>query len=182
MPNQPRFFNIFNYVGSQIGWLTCVIGAARGLPWAGPIFAALFLPLHLWGSPQRWRELSYILAATLLGSGVDSLKKASGLLTYASDTSPAWLAPIWIVAMWLLFSSTFNASFSWLKGRYGGAILFGVIGGPLAYIAGERLGGVTFNFDWPITIVSLALIWGGLIPSLVWLAERIKPNETGNVT
>ncbi len=166
-------WGLLNYIGTQIGWFVCALGAAQGVPWVGLLYVAIYLGLHLWWSPQRKYELWYIAVVGLLGTGLDSLKKIMDLLTYASDSSSAWLAPLWITAMWLIFSTTLTTSLRWLQGRYALAACFGAIGGSLAYIGGERLGGVSFNGDWALTVMILALVWGAMIPMLAWLAKRM---------
>jgi hypothetical protein len=47
--------------------------------------------------------------------------------------------------MWIAFATTLNVSMRWLRGRPELALLFGAVGGPLAFYAGERLGAVTVH-------------------------------------
>jgi hypothetical protein len=162
---------IFNYIGMQLGWLACAVGAARGFPWVGPLVVLVYLVLHLIWSPSRKREFYFILIVGFLGMWVDSFKKASGLLTYASDISLAWLAPPWITAMWLLFATSLNATLSWLQGRPLIAALLGTIFGPLSYVTGQRLGAVKFVGDFWLTVGILAIIWGIAVPSMAWFAR-----------
>lgn len=165
---------VFNYLGLQIGWFACALGAARGFPWVGPLVVSIYLALHLWWSSDRLRELRFILIAGVFGMAIDSLKKASGLISYASEFPPSnWLAPIWIIAMWMLFSSTLNGSLAWLQGRYALAAVLGAIFGPLSYIAGARMGAIVFNHNMTLTIGVLALVWASVIPALAWLARRM---------
>jgi len=164
---------ISNYIGLQIGWLACAIGAAQGMAWLGPLVVALYLGLHLYWSPKRSQELMFILLVGLMGVVVDSLKKVTGLITYAGDVPLAWLAPPWIIAMWLLFSTSLTGSLSWLKGRYGLAVILGAVFGPLSYVSGSRLGAASFNYDFWITMGILAVVWGLVVPGIVWLSEKM---------
>jgi FtsH-binding integral membrane protein len=164
---------IFNYIGLQIGWLACAIGAAQGMAWLGPLVVALYLGLHLYGSPKRSQELRFILFVGLMGMVVDSLKKITGLITYAGDLPLTWLAPPWIIAMWLLFSTSLNGSLSWLKGRYVLAGILGAVFGPLSYVSGSRLGAASFNDDFWVTIGILAVVWSLVVPGIVWLSEKM---------
>jgi FtsH-binding integral membrane protein len=168
---------VFNYIGLQVGWLACAIGAAQGMAWLGPLVVALYLGLHLYWSPMRNKELRFILLVGLIGMVVDSLKKITGLISYTGDVSLAWLAPPWIIAMWLLFSTSLNGSLSWLKGRYALAVILGAVFGPLSYVSGARLGAAGFNFDFWITIGVLAVVWGLVVPGLVWLSEWMTDDE-----
>ena len=123
--------------------------------------------------PKRNQELKFILLVGLMGMVVDSLKKITGLITYAGDVPVAWLAPPWIIAMWLLFSTSLNGSLSWLKDRYGLAVILGAIFGPLSYVSGARLGAASFNDDLWVTLGVVAVVWGLVVPGIVWLSEKM---------
>ena len=166
-----------NYLGLQIGWFACAIGAARGMPWLGPLVVLVYLILHLAWSEKRARELTFILLVGLLGWVVDSLKKVTGLISYASDISITWMAPPWIEAMWLLFSTSLNGTLMWLQGRYFVAVILGAVFGPLSYVTGVRLGAIEFNKDLLFTIVVLAVVWGISVPFIAWLAKKITGNR-----
>jgi hypothetical protein len=72
--------------------------------------------------------------------------------------------------MWLLFAMTLNHSLSWLKGRYVLSFVFGALGGPLAYVAGEKLGAVEITSD--LSLVILAISWAMITPLLMKYSER----------
>ena len=59
------------------------------------------------------------------------------------------------------------------------AALFGAIGGPLAFFAGERLDAVVFPQTAP-AIVVLAVGWAAMFPLLMWLSQRYD-GFAGNV-
>jgi hypothetical protein len=63
----------------------------------------------------------------------------------------------------------------WLKGRWALAVIMGAVFGPLAFIGGERLGAVVF-LDSTLSIITLSVGWGLLMPLLLWIAERINDN------
>ena len=54
--------------------------------------------------------------------------------------------------------------------------LLGALGGPLAYLAGERLGAIDLAAG-PVPLLVLAVAWGSVIPLLVGLSERLVPDE-----
>jgi len=174
------FFNVLNYAGTGLGWWSCVVGAAQGLPWAGPLVVSGYLGVHLWGSPARGREARFLALAALVGLLIESGKKASGLITYAADwPGLPGLAPFWIVFMWPLFASTLNASLGWLRRSYWLAALMGAIFGPLSYLAGDGLGAIALNPPAPVGVSALALIWGMVVPALVWLAKTTAAGGKG---
>ena len=164
---------LLNFVAFQIGWFAAVLGAANGLPWAGPLVIALAIALHLKIVPRPRTELSLILICGLIGAVMDSVIVALGWVAYPAGSIVENAAPYWIVAMWMLFATTLNMSLGWLKSRKAVGALFGLIGGPLAYYTGFKLGGIEFvNFD--AAIVALGIGWALAVPVLLQLAERFN--------
>jgi hypothetical protein len=166
-----------NFLIFQIGWLACVLGGANHLPWAGTGVAALAVAWHLSQAAAPRRELTLVLAVGLLGALWDSLLVAAGLLQYPSGTLVPGTAPHWIVAMWLLFATTLNVSLRWLRQRYTLAAIFGALGGPLAYYAGEQLGGVQIP-QLGAAMAALAVGWAVIMPLLTVLAQRCDGMRT----
>ena len=166
---------IVNYLGLQLGWLACAWGAANGRVWLGPLVVGAHLGLHLWWSDTRRREAVFIAIVTLLGLVVDSVQKVTGLVIYAADF-PAipWLAPAWIVAMWALFGTAISTSLKWLQGRYFLAAFLGAIFGPLSYRTGAALGAASFSKGEWFSLGILALIWGLVLPALLWINQKLK--------
>ena len=74
--------------------------------------------------------------------------------------------------MWMLFGTTINLSMRWMRGRPLLASLFGFAGGPLAYIAGHKIGGIQF-VDQTAAIAMLAVGWAVIMPLLMRLGERL---------
>lgn len=165
---------VFNYLSYYVGWLACVYGAAYGLSAIGVAVAALLVLIHFVLTHTLREEIMMIVLIGLLGTCVDSFQAASGLLVYhAGYAKLPWLAPIWITAIWVLFASTINWSFHWLKGRTWLAAVLGAIGGPLSYTAGERIGAVRFQPNYLLTVFALALIWSFVLPVFFALAQRM---------
>ena len=78
----------------------------------------------------------------VIGAGFDSALVNSGWVSYASGQFSAYIAPYWIITMWMLFATTLNVSMRWMRGKPVLAAVFGLIGGPAAYLAGQKLGGI----------------------------------------
>jgi hypothetical protein len=171
---------ILNIVGTQIGWFACALGAAKGLPWVGLVVVAVFLALHLLGAKERLRESQLIFTVGVLGMLIDSLSKITGLLQYNGDPlNIAWLAPLWIGALWLQFASTLNLSLVWLQSNYLIAFVMGAICGPLSYMGGVRVGALVLPHNKTFTVIILAVIWGIVMPLLAWLAKKmVSEHET----
>jgi hypothetical protein len=162
---------IVNLVAFQVGWFACVLGGAHQLPWLGVGVVSAVVALHLALSSNPIREAILLLLVGVLGAFWDGLLVRFGFLEYPSGMIQPWLAPVWIIAMWVSFATILNVSLWWLKGRWYLASLLGAIGGPLAYFAGYKLGAVQFP-DFLVAMTVLAGGWSFLMPMSLWLARR----------
>jgi hypothetical protein len=182
--NMPKSQLITNFILFQIGWFACVIGAAKQLPWLGVIVVAMIVAWHLSQSKQAKPELILLAIALLIGGIYDQFLLSSDLISYQAHGWSISLIPAWILALWAAFVTVLNVSLRWLKdikapGKWLVAILFGAIGGPLAYIGAEKLGAVSLN-DLPATYIALAVGWAILTPLLLMLSEKFdgfKPSD-----
>jgi len=173
-----------NYFVFQIGWLACVLGAAKGQPLFGLMVAVMAIALHLGLANRRWVEARMLLYCAAIGTVFDSLLLATGWVSYPNGGWLPGMAPFWIVAMWFLFASTLNLSMAWLKGRVYLAVLMGALGGPLSYIGGQKLNAIRLEQP-EAALMALAVGWAVLMPVLSALAQRMNGFEqlaAGEVT
>lgn len=166
-------YNLANFALFQAGWFACVLGAARGLPWAGPAAVCAALWVHL-RHPVRRREAPFIAFAVLAGTALDSAFVAAGVYAPASGSLAPWLAPPWIAALWALFACVFRHSLSWLSGRYALAAVLGLVGSPLSFAAAERLGALSLPPERTASLVVFGLSWAVAMPVLVRASERVR--------
>ncbi|HKJ53694.1 MAG TPA: DUF2878 domain-containing protein [Gammaproteobacteria bacterium] len=162
---------LINIVVYQLSWIACILGGADGMPLLGVGVVAVAVAYHLYRADDALPELILICAAAIIGAVWDSLLVAAGWLVYPSGTLISGTAPYWIVALWVVFATTLNVSLRWFKQHLLLAALFGALGGPLAYYAGARLGGVSFT-DTGAALTALGLGWMALMPSMLLLARR----------
>ncbi len=175
----PTLSKIINIVIYQVGWFSCVLGAALGFSLSGAIGAVALLIIHLLLADKRAAEVQLMLAACLLGVVVDSLQQAAGLFTFKADPRwPLWL-PLWVFVIWAQFATMFRFALHWLAGRYLLGALFGAIGGPLAYWGGIRMGAATFGDNPQLALMVLAIIWALVMPLLLWLRQKLASTEGG---
>lgn len=170
---KPDARTVINFVGFQVAWFACVYGGARDLALAGTLVALAAVVLHLAMAPRRGPELMLVLIVTAIGTFWDSLLVSLGLMRYPAGNFAPGVAPYWILAMWALFATTLNLSMAWLKRRTWLAVLMGAAGGPLAYFAGHRLGGVELP-DPALALLAQALGWAVLMPLLTRIAEYLN--------
>ena len=162
---------LMNFLTFQAGWFATVLGAANGVPWMGPVVVLTVVGIHLRSAGKPLAEARLVAAAVLIGLVADSLLLATGWVAYPNGQWLAGLAPYWIVGLWALFATTLNVSLKWLSGRYLLAAAFGALGGPLSYLAGERLGAMTFVAPWA-ALAGLAIGWGLAMPLLMAIAAK----------
>ena len=172
---------LINFAAFQVGWFSSVIGAAKQMPWLGPLAFIVVLAIHLRQARRPHAELALIIACGAIGVFFDSLLVVFGWVSYPSGQFSEFLAPYWIVTMWMLFGTTLNLSMRWLKGRPFLAAAFGAVGGPASYIAGQKLGGIVF-VDYASAIIALAIGWAIFMPLLLAMARRFDGMSEALVT
>lgn len=170
----PKGFLVANVLGFQAVWFASVIGAANGLPWAGPVTAAIYAAAHFAWTPDRQGDLRMLAIALLMGVVADSLLAATGVLAFASPWPWTFAAPVWILAMWAGFALTLNHSMAFLRERWLVAAAFGALGGPLAYWgAAQGFDAVDFGRGLPMALAALAVVWGVAMPALYALHRAV---------
>ncbi|MGB4812130.1 MAG: DUF2878 domain-containing protein [Methylophilaceae bacterium] len=162
---------ILNFVLFQISWFACVIGAAKQTPWLGVAVVLACITWHLANAKNARAELVLMLISLVIGGLFDQIMQSTGLINYASHGWSTSLVPVWILALWLAFTSTLNMSLRWMRGKNLVAVFFGLIGGPLAYIGAEKLGAVSLS-NYPMHYVALGLGWGIITPLLLKISQH----------
>lgn len=162
---------IQNIILFQLGWFACVMGGASAYPWLGSVVVIGILALHLLQASVASHELKLILYVAIIGTAWDSLLTTSGLMQFQTGIFIDGVAPHWLIAMWALFATTLNVSMRWLRQRVLLSSLLGLIGGPVAYYAGHKLGAVEFS-DPVLTLVFIAIGWSFIMPLLSLLGKK----------
>lgn len=166
---------LLNAIGFQLGWAMCVIGAAKGVPWAGPAVAVLLLAMHGLLVPAPKASLAFVVAVGGAGFVIDSLLGFLGILQFRDGLGPGWICPPWLLALWMLFATTPELSLRWLKERVGLGALLGGIFGPLSYYAGQALGAIAVGKPISISVAILAAVWMGVMPLMVAFSPARVP-------
>ena len=156
----------------QAGWFACVLGAAHGMPWLGPLVAAAIVAWHLVRAAQPGQELALVAVAAVLGALFETLLVQTGWVRFETGVLIEGTAPCWMVALWAIFATTLNVSLRWLRARTGLAALFGAIGGPAAYYAGAKLGALELVRT-GAALAAIAAGWAILTPVLLRAARRL---------
>jgi hypothetical protein len=169
------WWKVFNALGFQAVWWACVLGAGGGWGWAGPLAVAAFIAVHLRLTPTPARDLRMLAAAVLIGLVVDGLLGASGLLVYAAAFGSNALAPAWILALWAGFALTLTHSMAFFARRPLASMLFGLLGGPLAYAGAAAVAGaVVFPSGLEPALAAVAVGWAIALPTLYALDRQLS--------
>ena len=166
--------NVYNFVLFQIGWLGTVYSAAHGLPYIGVIYTFVWATLHFsLFSKQRAAEFKLILWALVIGYSLDSALVLLNLFNFPEQAQFGGPSTFWMAALWANLAMTLHFSLSWLKNRVSLQILFGLFGGPLAYFAGAKLGGIILT-DSYFSLGMIGVEWAVATPLLFWLAQFLE--------
>ena len=177
-----RHVQIVNFSLYQAGWFACVLGAAWGFPWLGASIAISLIATHLWLSPNPTTQWKLILVSAGVGLLVDSVLLWAGLFRFSAGVLVPWLPPLWMTVLWMQFATTFHYSMNWLSGRYAVSALFGFVGAPLAFFAGERLGAIQFLAPRLPHFATLATLWCFAIPLLIYVSDRFAAQSHSKPT
>jgi len=164
--------SLLNLVLYQVGWFACVLGAAWDRGAVGATLAIGLAVIHLVLSNRPEKEWPLMLAAVCIGLVVDTLHARIGVLEFRGHQAGT-VAPLWVLALWLQFATVLHFCLSWLSRRYLIASVLGLIGGPLAFVCGERLGAATFGDPRLFSLGVIGLSWALALPALVWIADRL---------
>lgn len=157
-----------NFLLFQSIWFVGILGQA---PFAWLL--VLLLAVHLLLTDDLKSELWIMLPSAAIGVMVDVILTLTGVFIF--DPAPSLLPiPFWLVAIWLGFAATFRHSMRYLMDKPAIAIGAAVFAAPLSYVAGMRLGAVSFGLGELSTAVVIGLLWAGLMAIFIRLyrAER----------
>lgn len=163
-----------DFLAFQVVWFACVLGAGKGYGWIGPASLTCWLLVYSLLSKRRLEELLLAAACGFIGVVVDTLHIKMGTFSAARFYLPAPFCPLWLFALWINMGPLINSSLGWLKGRYFLAMLFGALGGPIAYWGGMRLGAISFSEKMVVGLFILACTWAVIFPILIWVSNRFK--------
>jgi Protein of unknown function (DUF2878) len=163
---------IANFVLFQVGWFACIFGGASGHIVASVLFSLALVAISVWQTPFKKNTLALFGKIGLYGLVGDTLLLQLGFLQFNSPVPFAFLSPIWMWILWILFASTLNQSMAWLLGKpLMGALLGGILG-PLSYIAGVELGAASWGNKLQ-AIVLIGFIWAIGMPIFLYWAQQV---------
>ena len=172
-----RHTPLVNYTLYQMGWFACVLGGASHRPWTGCLIAIILVGLHVAPSDEGSLEVRLVVLAATVGTVVEMVQIAAGTYRFTSGTLTDALPPPWLLAMWGQFATTFRYSLRPVITRPIRAALLGAAGGPLAFLAGERLGAVTLLPPLAYGLLRLSVSWAIALLVFSALVRRVAPGR-----
>ena len=176
---RPGLARLVNFLLYQAGWFACVLGAARHHPWLGLTIGASLAVVHVLLAEDRRAQLRLMLVAAMAGVAVDSALLAAGVFSFPSGMVFPWLPPPWLTVMWIQFATTLHYSLSWLAARNLRLAVFGLVGAPLAFLAGERLGGIMIQQPRVLHLLLLGALWFLALLILGYASQHLQPRNRG---
>ncbi len=163
---------IAEWLGFQLVWLACALGAAGGSGIPGTVAALVFAAVVVGSSGVRRGDVVAVAASGIAGLVLESVLAATGVVRFAAPWPFETIAPAWMVALWIAFGATLATFAKALGPRLVTAAGIGAIAGPLAYLAGHRLGALQLAEPLPRSLLIVALIWAVVLPGLIALRAR----------
>ena len=147
------YYKIANAAWYQIVWFTALIGRETMEP-----LLLVLLGLHFVWSPRRKADLLLVIMCGSIGITADSLLGTAGV--YVFSPTPTVLAiPFWLAAIWLSFCCTLLHSFNLFVSRPVLGPLIVAALAPLSYMAGQKLGAVSFGVPTKNAMLIIGLSW-----------------------
>jgi len=160
---------LINFLAFKSGWVTAVYGATHGMSWLGPAWILGWVTAFFVWHKQHRTEWILLLGGAAIGYSLDSILVLAGLIRFPVEAQLGGPSPLWMVAMWLNLSAALRYALGWLRDRFVLGAGLGIIFGPAAYLAGEKLGAIHIDGG----LLPIALEWLIAIPILLYL-ERIS--------
>ena len=166
-----RFSTPINFVTFEFCWFGCVLGAANGMSWLGPLLVMTTVPLQVhYLTVNRKAEYMFVLFSGFGGFSLETFMILGGVYIPIGDGK---ISPLWMTALWFNFGPLVSLSLSFLKGKYWLAALIGGLAGPIAYWGGEKLGALRIAEEFVRGYVPLGVVWVVALPFLVYLHVKL---------
>jgi hypothetical protein len=163
---------ILNFILFQIAWFAAILGASHGMPWLGVVAVPVFVMLNLVITGNWKQTLLLCLAAAIIGFFTDTTLIVFGVFSPVPFPWPLPFSPLWMVMLWVNLAMTLNESMAWLRARYLLGAIFALIGGPMAYYSGAKLGVAALPVFTDLLVIGIA--WAVAFPVLLWINELLR--------
>jgi len=167
-PNLLKWGAAPQWLTHQAAWWICVLGTG----WVRPSAMAVFVSLHLWLTRAQWQREALVIGVTTgLGLAADTALVLSGAISFEGGFRLG-VVPLWMISLWAGFGATLlHSQRRMLKGRRL-ALILGALGGPCAYLGGERLDCLTVTDGFGLVAIGLA--WAIVLVALEAMLSHLE--------
>lgn len=168
---------IINFIGFQVIWLTCVFGAAKGYPLAGPLAMMAWLAIHFYINKKSIQiDLPLVVITASIGYLLDSILVLLGTISFPEQAQLGYPSTLWMIALWVNLAITIRHSLDWLNNRYVLILIFGGTGGVLAYWAGVKIGALLIP-DLTLGLIVVFSVWSFAMPLLYFISNKLTARQ-----
>lgn len=168
------FTRILSMAFFYFGWILC-LHQSQTRPYDGPIVVALMFGFQLYFTKNRLPDIVLVLTAMLMGTIVDSLYAAFGLIEYKSPYPFCpWIAPLWVAAVWVLYAMCLNHSLLWLRKWWWISPPLGAGGAFFSYLAGVKLGSAVLLQSPLLVYGIISAVWAVVTPLSLFYTEWVN--------
>ena len=114
-------------------------------------------------------KLHQVLLPAIIGITIDSSLTFLGVFNFPDSNL---IIPLWLIVLWINFSTTIPLSLSFIGKNKLVAFGLGATALPFNYAVGERLGAVTFGEPYLFSILVLVLVWSVSFPILFMVSHE----------
>lgn len=166
--------NLTSALVFKLGWLACAFGAARGQELLGPLVVLIgFLTLAKMFS-FRVEHFVFALSVAVIGSAADSLLLYFGFFEFPLGSMLPWAYPVWMSALWFNFAGLVLLALAGLDKKFFLTAALGLVGGPMSYIAGSKIGSISLAENETEALVAVAVFWALIVPALFFLKRIMR--------
>lgn len=149
---------IVSFVLFNALWLSAVSGRENYIVLSGVLLALQFF-YSIAVARVSWTLILRLFAVGLL---LEAIVISLGVIDFAGG-----YFPLWLVMLWLGFSSMAPVALDWIAPKPAIAVLLGAVSGPLSYVAGIKLNAATVD-SMPIVIACYVAVWGLMMAYFVF--------------
>ncbi|MDV6327032.1 DUF2878 domain-containing protein [Idiomarina sp. PL1-037] len=149
---------IVSFVLFNALWFSAVSGRENYIVLSGVLLAFQFF-YSIAVAKVSWTLILRLFAVGLL---LEAIVISLGVIDFSGG-----YFPLWLVMLWLGFSSMAPVALDWLAPKPVIAVLLGAISGPLSYVAGIKLNAATID-SMPVVVGCYAAVWGLMMAYFVF--------------
>jgi hypothetical protein len=149
------------------------------VPALGAWFVLLLTLIHLYFVEDAFKEVRFFFVMVFYGSFLETLFLYTKTYTVAHETfSLLGQCPIWLTAMWLNLAMLFSISIRRYCNSPVVAAIFGALGAPVTYWAGQLFGAIKIGEPMLESFLFLSFGWAVSMPIFMKIGAVILDSDS----